>query len=226
MVELRKVLDQLSKVGYKARLWQRAEVKELCNVLHENETIFQATNGYYEGGFGLLVATDQRLLLVDRKPMFLTLDSIAYHMIQEISYNYRLFNSTLHIYTSNKCLDFSSWTHSQMRGILNQAQSQMRAGSRQLGDASSQPATQDLNEQARYMQYEPLTVAEPDISDIPFMPTPFQQASYNDNIHSAYSTTSTLNNLPVEPTSLSTDTPLVSYRPTTLNVRNYARRFY
>jgi hypothetical protein len=126
MVELSVVLKQLSKAGYRNRIWQRAEVKELCNVLHEDEIILQATNGHYNGGFSLLVATDHRLILVDRKIMFLTLDSISYSMIQEISYNYRLLNSTLHIFTSNKSLDFSSWNHAQIRAILTYAQKAMK----------------------------------------------------------------------------------------------------
>src|ERR1035438_6354320 len=66
MVLLSNVLKQLSKVGYHAGIFQRSEVKELCNVLHEDEQIIQATNGHYEGGFSLLVATDHRLIL-DRK---------------------------------------------------------------------------------------------------------------------------------------------------------------
>jgi hypothetical protein len=132
MRKLSEVKKLLSKAGYRTSMFQRAEVKELCNVLHDDEQIFQATNGYYEGGFSLLVATDSRLLLIDRKPMFLTLDSIAYSMIQEVSFNYRLLNSTIHIYTSNKCLDFSSWNQSQIRAILNHAQATMRGEKVQL----------------------------------------------------------------------------------------------
>ncbi len=126
MVELNQVIRQLRKVGYRNKFWQRSEVKELCNVLHDTETIIQATNGYYDGGMALLVATDTRLILIDHKPMFLTLDSIAYPMVQEIAYNYRLLNSTLHIFTSNRCLDFSSWNHSQIREILKFAQTAMK----------------------------------------------------------------------------------------------------
>jgi hypothetical protein len=122
MVSLSSVKLQLAKAGYKMNFWGRAEVKELCRVLADDEEIIHATNGYYEGGFALLVATTQRLLLVDRKPMFLTLDVISYQMVQEISLNYRLLNSTVNIYTSNKVLVFNSWSHVHLRSILNYVQ--------------------------------------------------------------------------------------------------------
>lgn len=122
MIALSNIEAQLAKAGCRISSWGRAEVKELCNILTPGETIVQALNGYYDNGFALLVATDQRLLLVDRKPMFLTLDAISYSMIQEVLLNYRLLNSTIHIYTSNKVLIFSSWNHHRLRMILNHTQ--------------------------------------------------------------------------------------------------------
>lgn len=119
MLDIKDVIRQLDNIGYKVTAWQKGEIKELCNALSSDEVIVNTINGHYEGGFGILVATNHRLLLVDRKIMFLTLDSISYGMIQEISLTYRLLNSTLHIFTSNKSLDFSSLNHSGVRKILD-----------------------------------------------------------------------------------------------------------
>lgn len=142
MVELAKVQAQLTKVGYRAQMWGRSEVRELCNVLALDETIVHAVNGHYEGGFALLVATDKRLILVDRKIMFLTLDAISYSMIQEVQLNYRLLNSTINIYTSNKCLVFNTWSHSRLRSILSYAQEKIMEDKMQhqnFGYNQSQP---------------------------------------------------------------------------------------
>lgn len=202
-------------------MWQRAEVKELCNVLHEDETISEATNGYYEGGFSLLVATNQRLLLVDRKPMFLTLDSIAYSMIQEVSFNYRLLNSTIHIYTTNKCLDFNSWHHSQIRSILNHTQAAMRQDrppqyNRQYVEQRPLPMPEP-----QYMSYEQLSVPEIVINSVPYMSTP---SHVNDNTQSAYAPVQNVATLPVEPANLAPSTTLSAIK-TSVN-RQYARRYY
>ena len=216
MVEFSKIQAQLSKVGYKTRLFNRAEVKELCSVLHEDEEILHATNGYYEGGFSLLVATDHRLLLVDRKPMFLTLDSIAYSMIQEVSFNYRLLNSTIHIYTSNKCLDFNSWNHTQIRSILTVTQRAMR----ELKN----------NKQAVFihngMNYEQLPMPELDADDVPDMPTPAPHY-LNDNTQSAYDASSRANTLGVSALNLSNkDSKLTAIKTVGLSGGRYVRRTY
>ena len=231
MVELSKVLKQLADVGYKTTMFQRSEVKELCNVLHEDEEILQATNGYYEGGFSLLVATDHRLLLVDRKPMFLTLDSIAYSMIQEVTFNYRLLNSTIHIYTSNKVLDYNSWNHSQLRSILSFTQRAMREPSHQVPQtAVTIPAALPLAETAHPIIDQPLgspTMSvpdEPDMDEIPTMPQP-SHVFANENTESAYVTSSSINTMPLEPTNLNIGESATFAAPKFVE-RRYDRKYF
>ena len=198
MVELSYVLDQLANAGYRAGFFQRAEVRELCKILHEDEQILQATNGHYEGGFSLLVATDQRLILVDRKPMFLTIDSIAYSMIQEITFDYRLINSTIHVYTSNKTLDFSTWNHAQVRAILNHIQAAMRA-------MKMPPKIEvQLPEPVDSMKYEPIELPKLETDVVPTMPLPHHFSS-NENTQSAYMAHSIMNAMKVSPTEFNID---------------------
>ena len=217
MVDLSNVLVQLKDVGYKTGVFQRSEVKELCNVLQPDERILQATNGHYEGGFGLLVATDHRLILIDRKIMFLTLDSIAYSMIQEVTFNYRLLNSTIHIFTSNKVLDFSSWNHGQIRSILMYAQKAMRDPKALLKE--------DVEAPMHTMKYENLRIPEVDIDDVPTMPQP-SSPFVNENTQSSFIKSSSINTMPIEPTNLSTDRASSNYTQPALGQRNYARRYY
>src|ERR1700733_4215990 len=99
MVSLQSVEEQLKRLGCNFKFWGRAEIKELSVVLMPDEAIAQCTNGHYEGGFALLVATDRRIILIDRKPMFLTLEAISYDMIAEINFNHRLIDSTIRIFT-------------------------------------------------------------------------------------------------------------------------------
>lgn len=142
MVSLEAIKAQLASAGYVSSFWSRSEIKELCNVIHDEEQIISAVNGYYEGGFALLVGTDHRLILVDRKPLFLTLDTIAYNTIQEVSLNYRLLNSSINIYTSNKCMVFRSWNHANLRAILMYTQKRI------IESRSSQPGFQPMQQPA------------------------------------------------------------------------------
>jgi hypothetical protein len=122
MVTLSYVEDQLKRVGCNFRFWGRPEIRELTKILMPDEIIAGATNGRYEGGFALLCVTSHRLLLVDRKPLFLTLEDIRFDMIAEIDYSARLLDSTIRIMTPNRTLSFTAYNQHRVRNILNYTQ--------------------------------------------------------------------------------------------------------
>jgi hypothetical protein len=86
------------------------------------ETIAQAVVGRYENGYALLCVTDHRLLLIDKKPMFLTLEDLRFDMISEIDYSSQLFDGTVRIMTPNRKLVFSAWNQARLRNVLNYTQ--------------------------------------------------------------------------------------------------------
>src|SRR5580765_1095727 len=122
MVSLRTVEQQLQHVGCNYQMWGRSEFRELCNVLMPDEVIAQAVNGTYEGCFALLCVTNYRVLLVDRKPMLLTLEDIRYDMVSEVDYHSHMVGSGLRIMTPMRTLDFKSWSVVRLRKCLNYIQ--------------------------------------------------------------------------------------------------------
>lgn len=122
MVSLSHIEEQLKKVGCNFRFWGRPEIRELCKILMPNEVIAQAVNGRYKNGFAMLCVTDHRLLLIDKKPMFLTLEDIRFDMIAEIDYSSQLLDGTVRIITPNRELVFISWNQGRLRNILNYTQ--------------------------------------------------------------------------------------------------------
>jgi hypothetical protein len=122
MISLNQVEDQLKRVGCNFRFWCRPEIRELCKILMPGETIAQAVVGRYENGFALLCVTDHRLLLIDKKPMFLTLEDLRFDMISEIDYSSQLFDGTVRIMTPNRKLVFAAWNQARLRNVLNYAQ--------------------------------------------------------------------------------------------------------
>jgi len=122
MVSLKSVERQLKKIDANYKFWGRPEIVELSKILMEDEKIAQCVNGTYEGGVALFCATDHRVLLVDKKPMYLTIEDIRYDMISDINYNYRLLSSTLQIMTGVKTLQFSAWSHHRLRSMMSYVQ--------------------------------------------------------------------------------------------------------
>jgi hypothetical protein len=122
MVTLASVEAQLKSVGCNFRLWGRSEVRELCQILLPGEKIAQAVNGQYEAGFAMLVATDFRVLLVDKKPKYLTLKDIRFDMITELDFANRLMDSTIRIYTPNRELRFTAFNTVRLRKLFTHTQ--------------------------------------------------------------------------------------------------------
>jgi len=122
MVSHQLVEEQLKRVGCNFRFWGRPEIRELANILMPGETIQKCVNGRYQGGFALLCVTDHRLLLVDRKPMFLALEDIRFDMITEIDYSAKLLDGVIHIMTPSRKLTFVSWSQVRLRELLTYTQ--------------------------------------------------------------------------------------------------------
>jgi hypothetical protein len=108
MVPLSVIEAQLSHLGVRPSRLFKPEIRELQHILMDNEKIIAFVQGRYFGGFAVLAATDHRLLLIDKKVMFLTVEDIRYDMISEINFNSRLLDSTVTIFTLNKQHHFTT----------------------------------------------------------------------------------------------------------------------
>ena len=122
MVSFHSVEEQLKAVGCNFKLWGRSEIHELSNILMPDEHIAQAANGTYEGGFALICVTQYRVLLVDKKPMLLTVEDLRYDMIAEVDLHDRLLMSTIRIFTPIRNLVFNSWSQHHLRRCVNYIQ--------------------------------------------------------------------------------------------------------
>lgn len=138
MVDIQEVDEQLKRLGYNFRYWGRNEIKELRRVLTDGEEIKHCVNGHYQGGFAMLVSTSHRLLLIDRKPMYLTIEAIWYDKIGQIDFNHRLLNASICISTPNKQLDFTTWNNNNLHELLIYVQEKMAEAKQGAGISSEQ----------------------------------------------------------------------------------------
>lgn len=143
MVNLKEVDRQLKNIGYNFHFMWRAERRELCNVLTPEESIKHCANGQYEGGLALLCVTDQRILLIDRKPLYLTLEDVRFDMVTEVDYRHRLLNAAIHVTTPNRTLVFVGWNHAVLRNLMNYTQRRIMEFRQQYMMQQFQP--QDMN---------------------------------------------------------------------------------
>lgn len=123
MVSAEKVHNQLEALHFNMHGWGRTEARELPKILLPDEEIYDLVNGVYEGGFALLVATNIRILLVDKKPLnYLTVEDLRFDMISEIDYNHRVIGANLSVSTGSKNLRFMSLNQQRLRKLTTHVQ--------------------------------------------------------------------------------------------------------
>lgn len=118
MVRLEEVLKQFHRLGVKPTFWAKAEIKELSSLLVPGEQLTNVVFGWYENGFALLCCTDQRVLLIDKKPFFLKFEDLRYDKISEVKFLNRLLDSTVVLSYAGMKLDFRSWNQAGLRKLM------------------------------------------------------------------------------------------------------------
>lgn len=129
MVSQASVDAQLKKLHYNRQGWGHGEVNQLADILLEGEEIYELVNGIYEGGFAMLVATDIRMLLIDKKPLnFLTVEDLRFDMISELDYSHRLIGAHVNVSAGSKNLKFRSYNQPRLRKLITHVQHCMADG--------------------------------------------------------------------------------------------------
>lgn len=146
MISLREVEGRLARAGFHNRFWGRAEVRELPNILAEDEEIHRAVNGVYEGGIAMLIATNRRLLLIDKKPLFMTMEDIRYDMISEVNYFSNVFDAGVAIKTINTTLVFKTWRQKILRLLCADVQQRVMELRQNHIEAENRIATEVRNQ--------------------------------------------------------------------------------
>ena len=138
MVTAKEIDRQLKNIGVTFWFLGNAELRELRHILVDGEVIEHCVLGRYEGGFAVLCATSYRLLLIDKKPFYLTLEDVRYDMIVEVDFAHRLLNATIKVRTPSKTLTFTSHKNHEIRQLVTYIQHRILAD-RQQHTPPSQP---------------------------------------------------------------------------------------
>ena len=101
-------IEQLRRIGVVVHHSDVQKIAELSRVLFPQETIKAYINGHYVAGSAVLCATDQRLLLIDKKLFSVTIEDIRYDMICEVDFNRNPFGASVSIVTFSQKLVFTS----------------------------------------------------------------------------------------------------------------------
>ena len=109
------VTDQIRSVDGASRFLGRREIKQLPDILGEDESVRRLVQGMYEDRVGLLVATERRLVFVSKGWFSLTVEDFPYGRISSTQYETGLLLGKLRIHASGNRSEITHVDKTQVR---------------------------------------------------------------------------------------------------------------
>lgn len=119
MIKHEKVTPQLESLNLRFRMFGRAEIRELRRILQDGEKVLHCVYGFYQGGSGLLVATSERVILIDKRSFYLNIEDMKFDTLRHVKVTIRPLQASLHIHDGNKKLSFRSVSDARIKNMKN-----------------------------------------------------------------------------------------------------------
>ena len=143
MPTLQEVKDQIKRLDGVSQFLGRREVKELPNILWEDELIENIVQGLYNNGNGILVATNKRLVFVDKGMLGgLRVEDFPYDKISSIQYQTGLMFGKITIFTSGNKAEITQVLKKEARDFSEYVRARV-SGRKDHASAPQQPAQED-----------------------------------------------------------------------------------
>jgi len=97
-----RITNELRAVGASSYALNSMEGRHLHNVIHHDEHIGGVVYGKNKDCMAMLVATDKRVVFIDKKPMFVNLEEIKYDVVSGVSMGKSGFSSEVILHTRIK----------------------------------------------------------------------------------------------------------------------------
>ena len=111
------VQQQLQHLGISVPWYYSGELAILSGALMQDEHIHALLPGRYESSLAMLVATNKRLLFVDKKPFTAIVEDIPYDTILEVDHGMRLIEGRLTVHTRSRTLLMHNWNAKRITGF-------------------------------------------------------------------------------------------------------------
>jgi len=101
MPTLEEVKEQIGNLDGMSKFLGRKEIKELPNILWKDEKIEKIVQGVYEKNLGILVASDKRIIFIDKGLLYgLRVEDFPYNKVTSIQYKTGLLLGEITIFAS------------------------------------------------------------------------------------------------------------------------------
>lgn len=96
----KRINRELLKAGVTLYGMRKAESRYLPRVIHPNEHIEAVVYGQHHDSSAMLIATDHRIIYLDKKPMATFMDEVTYDVVSGIELDVHTFFATVTLHTA------------------------------------------------------------------------------------------------------------------------------
>lgn len=97
-----RIKRELKQLGLSGFGQFSTESRYLPRIIHPDENIGGVLYGKHKDGLAMLVATDRRVIFLDKKPLFIQEDDITFYVVSGVTYTHAGFGSTVTLHTRIK----------------------------------------------------------------------------------------------------------------------------
>ena len=122
----------------------KSEIKELPNIIQDDETIKDIVPGFYDQGSGILVATNRRLIFVYKGLMWgLKVEDFPFDKISSIQYELGMLGGELEIFASGNEAKIKAVAKDRCRAFCEHVRSLISTSVKKEDAPSAAPASND-----------------------------------------------------------------------------------
>ena len=115
---IQRVRRELEGFGLGRYAMRSPESHYLPYVIRVNEHLGGVTYGWHEGNLVMMVATDQRIIFLDKKPLFISQDDITYDVVSGVSFAHAGIGSTVTLHTRIRDYKIRSFSLRSAEGFV------------------------------------------------------------------------------------------------------------
>lgn len=105
-IKTKRVKRELLDAGVTAYGLLKSESRYLPKIIHDHERIEAAIYGQHNSSSAMLVATDERIIFLDKKPMVEMFDEVSYEVVSGIEFDIHTFFATIVLHTPVRNYEF------------------------------------------------------------------------------------------------------------------------
>lgn len=113
-----RVWQELRALGMSRAALYTMESRHLPRLIHDDEHIGGVAYGWINGSFAMLVATNLRVIFLDKKPLFVSTDEISYNVVAGVEYGSVGFGATVTLHTRVRDFVLHTLNERSSRGFV------------------------------------------------------------------------------------------------------------